>query len=127
VAPKKTQGLREWIAPGVIFGGLSLGFTVLFFELNGASTRIDGVDRRVGDVDVKIDRRAEAVERRIVETNQRIDHVLEQQARVSELISSVKTQIDRVANKLQVSEIPTSSEPTGAIQPTTPQPNRNRR
>lgn len=91
--------LKELIAPGAIIALGAWGFTHLNGNLSG--------------LDEKIDRRSEAVERRVSETNQRIDRLLEQQAATNSRLSEVKvdlgyvrSRLDKVAEKLQVSEAP---------------------
>jgi hypothetical protein len=116
---------NDWLAPGVILAAIGLAFTIVTLQVNAISGRFStleaaygNIDRRVLGGDDKLDRRAEAIEKRIVETNQRVDRVLENQTSLAAQLSKVETELsyirsrlDRVADKLQVSALPGSTTP----------------
>ena len=111
------QALREWMAPAVASAAI---LAVITWQLDGIRDRFTSVEARIGTaeraaegVDTKLDRRGEAIERRVVETNQRIDRILEQQTSIAQQISRaevelnyIRTRLDRVAERLQVSAAP---------------------
>src|SRR5687768_11958722 len=125
--PSDFLNWRVWVGPGV---ASVLIIAVISWQLDGIRDRFTSVEARsanaevgVGKLDDKIDRRGEATERRVVETNQRIDRVLENQTSAAAQLSTVTTdlnyikgRLDRVAERLNVAAADPSSVPTAGRQ-----------
>jgi hypothetical protein len=132
--------LTDWLAPGVAAGVV---LAVITWQLDNIRDRFASLDsqyvdmsRRLTGLDAKLDLKIDGLERRITETNQnitdahrRIDMVLQQQNKTGEQIAGLerdviylRSQVDRIAAKVQASLLPgneqeKSTAPAVALSP----------
>jgi hypothetical protein len=123
---------KEWLAPGVASGVV---LAVITWQLANIRDRFSSLDAQYADVghrltalDSKVDLKIDGLEKRIAETNQnitdahrRIDIVLQQQNTTSSQlgglerdVSYLKSQVDRIALKVQASAFPVEERDKGA-------------
>lgn len=122
---KVPEWLSPWLAPAAVVAVLSLFLTSFNSRFTSLENQYADTGKRLTELDSKLDRRADALLQAIRETNTRIDGVLQTQAtlasqvaRVEGELSYIRSRLDKVADKLQVSSVePSANTPEMAAGP----------
>jgi tetrahydromethanopterin S-methyltransferase subunit G len=106
---KKALTESPWFAPGIAVAVVGLGLTFFNSRFTSIEAQYSDTAKRLTELDAKLDRRADALLQSIRETNSRIDAVLQQQAtlasqvgRIEAELGYIRSRLDKVAEKLQV-------------------------
>lgn len=109
-----------WRLPASIIAGAALVAGVVGTLLTLQTSRFTAIEARIQAADEKIDRRVDALENRIGGITQRIDTVIGNQGTASVQLGRLETELayirarlDRVAERLQVSAVPTEAPTAG--------------
>jgi hypothetical protein len=107
---------KDWIAPGVVMTIVGIAATLVLARISSLDTQYADVSRRLTEIDAKLDRRVDGI-------TSRFDGILQQQTALAGQIGNaqgelayIRSRLDKVAEKLQVTSADDPVAPQGTPQ-----------